>query len=74
MAKKKKDVPPVEAVAEPVAPARGALKPVRLDLPADVHRNLRLVAAHEGVSMASYARDALARHLQDELKRRGLAG
>ncbi len=74
MAKKKKDAPPVEAVADPVERTRGALKPVRLDLPDDVHRRLRLVAAHEGMSMASYARDVLARNLEDEVKRRGLGG
>ena len=48
------------------------MKPVRLDLTSDVHRMLRLVAAHEGASMASYARDALAAHLVEEIKRRGL--
>ena len=63
---KKKPEPPVEAVAEL------KLKAVRLDLPPDLHRMLRLVAADEGSSMASYARDLLARHLPEELKRRDL--
>jgi hypothetical protein len=49
-------------------------RPVRLDLPADVHRLLRLVAADEEVSMASFARDALARLLREEAKRRGIKG
>jgi hypothetical protein len=65
---KKKEGPPVEAVAEP------KLKPVRLDLPPDLHRMLRLVAADQGTSMASYARDLLARHLPEELKQRGMGG
>ena len=33
-------------------------KAVRLDLTPEAHRLLRMVAAHAGVSMAAYARDA----------------
>lgn len=40
------------------------LKPVRLDLPPDLHRLLRLAAAGADTSMASYARDILDRHLR----------
>jgi hypothetical protein len=71
---KKKGSAIVEAVAEPTEKARGELKPVRLDLSSDVHRNLRLVSAHAGMSMASYARDALARVLAEEMKARKLEG
>jgi plasmid stability protein len=49
-------------------------KPVRVDLPPDVHRLLRLVAADEGVSMAAYARDSLEQSVRAEAKRRGLKG
>jgi plasmid stability protein len=49
-----------------------ATKPVRLDLPADVHRLLRLVAAHADQSMASYAREVLGNALRDEAKRKGI--
>jgi plasmid stability protein len=66
MARKKTEVKPVITAAEPVT------KPVRLDLPADVHRLLRLVAAHADQSMASYAREILAKTLREEAKRRGL--
>lgn len=47
-------------------------KPVRLDLEVEVHRMLRLVAAHEGLSMAAYARDTMERHLRGEIKERGI--
>ena len=66
MARKKTEVKTVTASSEP------AIKPVRLDLPADVHRLLRLVAAHADQSMAAYAREALASALRDEAKRRGI--
>jgi len=49
-----------------------ATKAVRLDLPADVHRLLRLVSAHADQSMSSYAREALGKALRDEAKRRGI--
>lgn len=48
------------------------LKPVRLDLAENVHRLLRKVAAEHGVSMASYARDSLERHLKEEAGRLGI--
>ena len=66
MARKKTEAKPVITATEP------ATKPVRLDLPADVHRLLRLVAAHADQSMASYAREILAKTLREEAKRRGL--
>lgn len=47
-------------------------RPVRLDLPPDIHKLLRIVAAAEEMSMASYARDVIERHLRDESKRRGI--
>jgi predicted HicB family RNase H-like nuclease len=61
-------------VEKPViaSPAETKLKPVRLDLEPDVHRLLRLVAAHDGASMASYARDALENHVREEAKKRGI--
>ncbi len=51
-----------------------ATKPVRLDLPPDAHRLLRLVSASAEKSMASYAREALEAHLRAEAKRLGLKG
>ena len=48
------------------------LRPVRLDLPSDVHRLLRLIAADEETSMAGYARDVLESHLRAEAKKRGI--
>lgn len=53
-------------------PADPKLKPVRVDVPPDVHRRLRLVSADDNVSMAAWARDALAELLKSEMKRRGL--
>jgi hypothetical protein len=47
-------------------------KPVRVELPDDVHRMLRKVAADDGVSMASFARDTVERVVREEFKRRGL--
>lgn len=58
----------------PAAEATPATRPVRLDLPADVHRLLRLVAADEETSMAGYARELLARVLREEARRRGIKG
>ena len=49
-----------------------ATKPVRLDLPPESHKLLRQVAAHSELSMASYAREFLERHLREEAKRLGL--
>lgn len=69
MARKKTEKEPM-----PAAEADVTTRPVRLDLPPDIHRLLRLVAADEDVSMASYARDQLANHLREEAKRRGIKG
>ena len=66
MARKKTEAKPMPTATVP------ATKPVRLDLPADVHRLLRLVSAHADQSMASYARHTLATALRDEAKRRGI--
>jgi hypothetical protein len=38
---------------------KGALRPVRLDLPEDLHRELRLEAARRDVSLATMARIAV---------------
>lgn len=45
---------------------------VRLDLPPDVHYLLRVVAAHDGKSMATYCRDVVSAAVRDEAKRRGI--
>lgn len=68
MAKKRTEKTEMPATVD--APTR----PVRLDLPADVHRLLRLVAADEEKSMASFARELLARTLREEAARRGIKG
>lgn len=56
------------------AAADTSLRSVRLDLTPEVHRLLRLVAADEEMSMASYARDTLERVLKEEAVRRGIKG
>jgi hypothetical protein len=56
------------------AAPEAALKSVRLDLTPEVHRLLRLVAADEDTSMASYARDSLEKLLRAEAKARGIKG
>lgn len=56
------------------ATAKPEVKAVRLDLTPEAHRLLRMVAAHEGLSMASYARTLLERHVREEAKRRGIKG
>lgn len=66
MAKKKK------AESEPVPATALETKPVRLDLPEDVHRLLRKVAAEHNRSMASHARDIVARVLREEAKELGI--
>jgi predicted HicB family RNase H-like nuclease len=66
MARKKAGKKPMPATAEVET------KPVRLDLSPEVHRLLRIVAADEDMSMASYARRYLEVHLREEAKRRGL--
>jgi hypothetical protein len=62
----KKAPKPVVTIAET------EIKPVRLDLTADVHRLLRLVSAHANQSMASYAREVIRQHVYEEAKRRGI--
>lgn len=65
MARKKTEAKPVEAIAE-------VTKPVRLDLSAETHRLLRLVAAFHGQSMASFARDLVENHVRNEASERGI--
>jgi len=73
MAKKKRpEKPQMPATAGPRAELK--TKPVRLDLPPNVHRLLRLVAADDETSMASYAREVLEQHLKEEAHRRGIKG
>jgi hypothetical protein len=71
MARKKTETPSMPASAP--APT-AADKPVRLILPPDLHRLLRLVAADEGTSMASYVKDVIESHVREEAKRRGIKG
>jgi plasmid stability protein len=65
-ATKKRGRIPAETPADP------KMRPVRLELPEDVHRLLRLIAAEDDRSMASYARRALEDHLRGEAKRLGI--
>lgn len=66
-------MPATIAEPEPVRPAADpGLKPVRVELPDDVHRQLRMLAAAEGVSMAHYARTTLERIVREEFQRHGL--
>lgn len=55
MAKKKIEPNPMPAVAEPETKT----KPVRLDLPPDLHQMLRVVAAEQSKPMAVFARDVV---------------
>ena len=66
--KPKDELMPAMAEVEPAVET----KPVRLDLPAHVHRRLRRVAADADVSMAAYARSVVEQHLEAEVKRRGI--
>jgi predicted HicB family RNase H-like nuclease len=70
MAKKKREEKPMM----PAESIEAETRPVRLDIPRDVHRLLRLLAADAEVSMASYAREALANHVREEAKRKGIKG
>jgi plasmid stability protein len=54
------------------ASAEPKIKPVRLDLDPELHRLLRLVAAHHDASMAAYAREALERNVRAEATRLGI--
>lgn len=67
--KKAKEVEmPTQTATEP------KVKPVRLDLTADVHRLLRLVAADAGMSMAAYARQSFEKLIREEAGRKGIKG
>jgi hypothetical protein len=68
MARKQPGKKAMQAQAEVEVKAR----PVRLDLPPEIHRLLRRVAADGDQSMAAYARDVVIRHVQEEAKRRGI--
>jgi plasmid stability protein len=41
-------------------------RPVRVDLPAEMHARLRVVAAVKGVTMAAYAREVLERAIAED--------
>jgi len=66
MARKKKAEAEMETTTEPTT------RPVRLELPVRGHRLLRLIAADADTSMATYARDTVMRHLEEEAKKRGI--
>lgn len=61
MAKKKTEPNPMPAVAEPEMKT----KPVRLDLPPDLHQMLRVVAAEQGKPMAVFARDVVEKTVRE---------
>jgi predicted HicB family RNase H-like nuclease len=65
MGRKKKE-------SEKMPAANSKTRPVRLDLPPDIHRLLRLVAANADVSMATYARNHLVMHLKEAAKNIGI--
>lgn len=67
MARKRTEKQEMPAIAE-----EPKLRAVRLELPPELHRLLRLLAADEETSMAAYAREALERHLREEAARRGI--
>ena len=66
MAKKKEQ-------ADMPAQLEAKTKPVRLDLPEDLHRKLRAVAGLNNTTMTGYARDAVEKVVEEELKRRGIS-
>jgi len=68
MARKKTEETPMPATATPKAET----KPVRLDLSTRAHRLLRLVAAQENKSMASFAKDSLEELLERRAKELGV--
>lgn len=59
MARKRPEKTDMPATAEP------ATKPVRLDLPADIHQMLRVVAAEEAKPMAVFAREIVAKVVRE---------
>jgi hypothetical protein len=66
MARKKTEKKKMTEAVEPKT------RPVRLDLSQRVHKLLRIIAAQEDVSMASYARDLVEQHLEELAKKRGI--
>lgn len=66
MASKKAEKKDMATTAEPT------LKAVRVELPQDAHRLLRLLAADDEVSMAAFARDTLESALREIAKHRGI--
>lgn len=64
---KKKPEKPMPAIAEPETKT----KPVRLDLPLDLHQKLRVVAAKQGKPMAVFAREIVERIVLNEYEAKG---
>jgi hypothetical protein len=75
MARAKRPAPegqPVAQTTQTTQATQAKLKPVRLDLDAETHRYLRLIAAYEDESMAEVARKCVAVWVREEAKRRGI--
>ena len=66
MALKKTEATNMTAASEP------KLKPVKVELPNDVHLMLRKLAAHHNASMAAYTRETVEQMIREEFKRKGL--
>jgi predicted DNA-binding protein len=66
MARKKTEAQPMPATAEPETKT----KPVRLDLPPDLHQMLRVVAAEQGKPMAVFAREIVEKTVREMHARR----
>jgi hypothetical protein len=66
MARKKTEKKDMPAIA-----AEPQTKPVRLDLPLDVHQMLRVVAAEDGLPMAVFAREVVERVVRERYGNRG---
>jgi hypothetical protein len=54
-------------------PRKAGTRPVRLDLDEQAHRDLRLVAAADGLSMAAYANKVVMQAIADGLAKLGRA-
>jgi predicted DNA-binding protein len=65
MARKKTEKIAMPATAEP------KIKPVRLDLEADLHQMLRVVAAEQGKPMAVFAREVVEKVVREMYATRG---
>lgn len=65
VARKKTGNPPMPAISDPKT------KPVRLDLPPELHRLLRISAANLERSMSEHARHIVTEWLRDEANRKG---